>query len=139
MRTCHGLAPLGLLCTMTLASCSLANGGNPDTPSVVTRTVVPRSRVYLNSAADLERLRDTNLDHYLRAQQILASVNAICSQERGNAHPIHVGGALPVCGELWKTSLPPKVQLTFQLDDISYIAIVSVTADPGEALKIDQR
>jgi hypothetical protein len=141
MRTRQGPGSIGLVWTMMLASCSLADGSRPDTPPVVTAPVaqVARSMVRLDSAADLERLRETNPDHYSRARKILASANAICSQQQGTAHPIRIGGAVPVCGELWKTSLPPKVRLFFQLDDIDYIALVSVTANPGEALRIGQR
>jgi hypothetical protein len=92
-----------------------------------------RAWVHLNGAADLERLRATHFNHYLRARKILAAANEIC--QPGPAHPIPARFIkdYPNCGSsLWLTSNPPKKLLTFHLDDIGYIALVSVTVNGGK-------
>ena len=82
--------------------------------------------VTLNSAADLERLRHTNLPHYLRAQKIIAAANVICHPGSPGSSAARFDEPGPHCGELWLASNPPKKVLSFDLDDVHYIALVTV-------------
>jgi hypothetical protein len=84
--------------------------------------------VHLNGVADLERLRATNFNHYLRAQKILAAANEICRPGAAHTIPTRFIADYPNCeSSMWLTSNPPKKLLTFHLDDVGYIARVSVT------------
>ena len=89
--------------------------------------------VHLNGAADLERLRTTNFSHFLRARSILAAANEICQPGPAQAVPTRFKGDYLNCRSMmWLTSNPPKKLLTFHLDDVGYIALVSVTVSGGK-------
>ena len=92
--------------------------------------------VHLNGAADLEHLRETNLYHYLRAKKILAAANEICRPRVKQTYLARFDGADPHCGSMWMTSFPPKKQLSFHLDSVYYIALVTVTANIGKLVQI---
>jgi hypothetical protein len=96
----------------------------PPAPSPPTRMWV-----HLNGAADLERLRATNFNHYLRAQKILAAANELCQPGPAHADPTRFEGDSLSCGGPFLMSNPPKALLKFHLDDIGYIALVSVTVN----------
>ena len=88
--------------------------------------------VHLYGVTDLERLRTTNPNHYRRAQPILAAANEICQPGPAHAYPTRFkDDYLDCAGALWLTSNPPKKLLTFHLDDVGYIAVVSVTVEGG--------
>jgi hypothetical protein len=128
MRRASGYALVGLFCAASLAGASPAKVAPPS----------PRTSVYLNSAADLEHLRESNFNHYLRAQKILAAANEICRPGKETTYFARFDGADPRClAMLWKTSNPPKKQLTFKLDDVRYIALVSVTDNPARIVKAE--
>ncbi len=92
--------------------------------------------VHLNGAADLEHLRATNFNHYLRAKQILAAANEICQPGPIHAYPTRFEGEYLNCESMfWLTSNPPKKLLSFHLDDVGYIALVSVTISGGKMEK----
>jgi len=106
---------------------STATPPQPSSPKVV----------YLDGAADLEQLRQTNLPHYLRAKKILASANEICRPKPDHTF-LALFGSDPHCAAMmWKTSLPPKKQLSFRLDDVQYIALVTITDATGKYVDID--
>jgi hypothetical protein len=89
--------------------------------------------VHLNGSADLEHLRATNFRHYLRARQILAAANEICQPGPIHAYATRFREDYANCESmLWLTSNPPQKRLTFHLDDIGYIALVSVTVGGGK-------
>jgi hypothetical protein len=93
--------------------------------------------VHLNGAADLEQLRATNFNHYLRAQKILAAANEICQPEPPHSYPTRFNGDYVSCESMfWLTSNPPKKVLVFHLDDVGYIALVSVTVRGGKGEKL---
>lgn len=94
--------------------------------------------VHLNGAADLERLRRTNLYHYLRARKILAAANEICRPKPERTYRALFNDSDPHCGAMWMTSFPPKKQLTFRLDDVYYVALVTVTDLPGRLIKVHE-
>jgi hypothetical protein len=100
-------------------------------PSPTTPTPLPspptRIWVHLYGTADLEQLRATNFIHYLRARRILAAANEICRPGPTHTYPARFKGDYPNCeSAMWLTSFPPKKRLTFHLDDVGYIALVSV-------------
>ena len=96
----------------------------------------PPRTVYLAGIADLEHLRETNFYHYLRAKKILAAANEICRPKPEQTYFARFNGADPQCGAMWMTSLPPKKELTFHLDGVYYVALVTVTAYVGKAIPV---
>ena len=92
-------------------------------------TVPPSRTVYLDGPSDLARLRELNPAHYGRAERILAAANHLCRPHPGE---LQEAGArdLACDGSLYRTSNPPKWQITFTLDDTRYVALVTVTDDP---------
>jgi Nucleotidyltransferase len=131
MRRTKGSAVLGLLCATAVTGTSGAQ-------VLPISTEAPRSptTVYLYGATDLEYLRETNFNHYVRAQRILAAANEICRAGPERTYLARFDGADPHCNDFWKTSNPPKKQLSFHLDSVHYIALVSVTASPGKPVKL---
>jgi hypothetical protein len=123
MRSALGFAAVALLGVTAWAGPSLAQ---PFT--VLAPPASPKKWVQLNGAADLEHLRATNLNHYLRAQKIIAAANEICQPGAAQPSPTRFNADAVNCQSMfWLTSLPPKKLLSFQLDDVGYFALVSVT------------
>jgi hypothetical protein len=124
MRRAIGSALVGLLAATALSEGALGQARSSAPPPA------PPTRiwVHLYGTADLEQLRATNFNHYLRARRILAAANEICQPGPPHTYPARFKGAYPNCESvMWLTSLPPKKRLTFHLDDVGYIALVSVT------------
>jgi len=123
MRSALGFAAVALLGATAWAGLGLAQ---PFT--VMAPPESPQKWVQLNGAADLERLRATNFNHYLRAQKIIAAANEICQPGAAQPSPTRFDAKAVNCQSMfWLTSLPPKKLLSFQLDDVGYFARVSVT------------
>jgi hypothetical protein len=125
MRRAIGSAVVGLLGVTALSGVSLGQAWSssaPPAPSPPTRMWV-----HLDGAADLEHLRATNFNHYLRAKRILAAANEICQPGPAHHYPTRFDGDYLNCESMWFTSNPPKKLLTFHLEDVGYIALVSVT------------
>jgi hypothetical protein len=96
--------------------------------------------VRLNGTADLERLRATNFNHYLRARQILAAANEICQPGPERTYPTRFKDDHLSCESMvWLTRNPPKKVLEFHLDDVGYIALVSVTIGGAKAQELGAR
>jgi len=88
----------------------------------------PGKVVRLNGAADLERLRDTNFNHYQRAEKIIADGSKLCSPGLPTLQLAAQYGAKDMsCDNLLLTSNPPKKLLEFRLDDTQYIALITIT------------
>jgi hypothetical protein len=137
MRIVITPAVLGLLsamATVTLCAAELL----PDTTPQPPRTISVRT-VHLYGIADLEHLRETNFFHYLRAKKILAAANEICRPKPDKTFLARFDHADPKCGSMWMTSLPPKKQLIFHLDDVNYIALVTVTGYLGKVVPVQNR
>ena len=137
MRRAIGPAVLGLLLTTAWASVCVAQRVTEAPPHSASVPPVPPKVVRLDDAADLEHLRETNFAHYLRARKILAAANTICRPGAPEIRHARSNGADPQCGELWMTSYPPKKQLSFHLDGVHYLALVTVTAVRGKVVKAD--
>lgn len=99
--------------------------------------VVTNPPVQLNSAEDLAHLRTTNPDHYARAQRIIAAANELCRPGRPELLSTELDSRHVKCGHLFLTSNPPKRQISFTLDRTSYIALVTVTADPPKPTHVE--
>ncbi|MGB6451554.1 MAG: hypothetical protein WBE92_12450 [Steroidobacteraceae bacterium] len=130
MRRTITSAVLGLLCASALTGTSLAQ--------VTAKAPWPSTRMSVrrDGPADLEHLRETNVNHYLRAKKILAAANEICRPGPRQPYPVRFEGADPQCGAMWLTSYPPKKLLSFRLDHVQYIALVTITNLRGKVLKI---
>jgi hypothetical protein len=130
-----GPAVLGLVVAAAWASAAF---GQTAPKAVPPRTnVVPQQTVHLDDAADLEHLRQTNFAHYLRARRILAAANEICRAGPPQTLRARFVDADPECGDMWMTSYPPKKMLSFHLDHVHYLALVTVTAGLGKVVKAD--
>jgi len=91
----------------------------------------PDKVVYLDGAADLARLRATHPEHAARAEKIIAAANELCRPGPGDISYASFQARDISCSEmLLRTSLPPKRQIDFTLDDTRYIALVVITDDP---------
>jgi hypothetical protein len=139
MRKASGPAVLGLLLLATPWACicvAEAPQMAAKAPSPPTSTLrMPWKVVTLDDAAELEHLRQTNFAHYLRARKILAAANEICSPGSLQVQQARFDGADPQCGLMWMTSYPPKKLLSFHLDGIHYLALVTVTTNLGKPVK----
>jgi len=114
-----------LLALVVLGACvSPALSDEPPLTTPAERTV------YLDGPRDLARLQRTNPEHYARAERILAAANHLCRPGPGELREAAGARDLTCDGSLFRTSNPPKWQITFKLDDTRYVAFVAVTDDP---------
>lgn len=100
--------------------------------------MVPPPVVHLYGVSDLERLRKSDLYHYLRARKILAAANEICRPRPEPTFLARFNDTLPACGPMWMTSLPPKKLLRFRLDGVYYVALVTVVEN-AKALSVREQ
>ncbi len=146
MRRAIGSAVVGLLGAAVLSAVSFGQALSSASPPMPAPPqdwslqpaqppsgLLTRKWVHLDGVADLERLRATNFNHYLRAQAILAAANEICQPGPSHPYPTRFSGDYPSCASMfWLTSNPPKKLLVFHLDDVGYLALVSVTVSRGK-------
>jgi len=100
-------------------------------------TVVLEAPVHLDSAADLERLRKTNPDHYARAVRLMNRAGELCNP--GAPKLQNAAGRDISCETLLLTSNPPKRAFSFTLDHTHYVAIVTISAARPLLMPADQR
>jgi hypothetical protein len=116
-----------------------AEAGAPALPNVQV-TVLPQPTgkvVYLYTSAQLEQLRKDNPRHYAQAERILAAGSKLCSPGRDTVIPVGLNVHDLQCNSMaLRTSLPPKVDLHFRLDDTVYIARAVVTDARANAVKV---
>jgi hypothetical protein len=93
-------------------------------------TALAERTVYLDGPRDLARLQRTNPEHYARAERILARANHLCRPGPGKLNEAAGARDLTCEGTLFRSSNPPKLQITFTLDDTHYVALVAITDDP---------
>jgi len=129
MERASGSVILGSLCVaFAIGTVAVAEPPSPD--SVAPAEPAPKT-VYLYGAADLEHLRDTNFNHYQRAERILAAGDKLCRPGPPTVEYAQFDARDLHCQSLFlRTSNPPKKQLEFRLDDVHYIALVTITSDP---------
>lgn len=86
-----------------------------------------RRVIYLNGDEAMAELERTNPRHYEIAKLILASGPKLCEPGAPRVYQLHMGADEITCSNfLLRTSNPPKKQISFQLEDAVYIALVVV-------------
>jgi hypothetical protein len=116
-----------------------AHSGVPATPGVLTLSSPPPAGkvVYLYTTAQLEQLRKDNPKHYAQAERILAAGSKLCAPGADSLIQIGLNVHDLQCNSMaLRTSLPPKVDIRFRLDDTVYIARVAVTNAQANAVKV---
>jgi hypothetical protein len=134
MARTSGSAVLGLIgAFLVLGATAVA----ADAPASVAEPAKPVPKtVYLYGAADLDHLRETDFNHYQRAQSILAAANKLCQPGPATVQYTQFDAQDVHCQSmLLMTSNPPKKQLEFRLDDVRYIALVTITDDQPSLMK----
>jgi hypothetical protein len=122
-------AAVAVACAAALTASGIRTVAAGDIPAQVFD-----SPVYLD-ARGLEELRSSNPDHYARARRILAAANHLCRPHLPELYLAQFGVRDFSCAPmLLLTSLPPKREIGFRLDDTRYAARVVVTDDPPRLL-----
>jgi hypothetical protein len=86
-----------------------------------------RRVVYLNGPEAMAELERTNPRHYEVAKRILDAGPELCEPGAPRVYQAHMGAEEISCsGFLLRTSNPPKKQISFELEDATYIALVVV-------------
>lgn len=86
-----------------------------------------RRVVYLNGPEAMAELEKTNPRHYAIARKILAAGPELCEAGAPRIYKATLGAEEISCsGFLLRTSNPPKKQISFELEDATYIALVVV-------------
>jgi len=105
---------------LALASAAILTGAGVAPP--------PAKTIYLSGAAALDELRDTNPLHYARAVKIIAAAPQLCRFDTpGTVFAAFEARDVRCLRGFLKTSFPAKWQLDFQLDEVHYVALVTVT------------
>lgn len=108
----------------------------PAAPDAAVAPKPPAPVVRLYGAADLEHLRETNFNHYQRAQRIIADGNKLC---RPGAPILQLAARYGAddmsCAANLLTSNPPKKILRFRLDSTRYVARITITNDQPRLIK----
>jgi hypothetical protein len=114
-------AAIAVAVAMTAAV--MAADGADEAPAV--RTAPPT--IYLYGLTDLEKLRQVNPGHYARAQQIIAASDEICKPGRDEMIFAKFDAKDVSCQNMFvKTSNPPKREIGFTLDDVRYVALITL-------------
>jgi hypothetical protein len=89
-----------------------------------------RRVVYLNGPKAMAELEKSNPKHFAIATKILAAGPKLCEVGAPRAYQAYMGAEEISCsGFLLRTSNPPKKQISFELEDATYIALVEVKVD----------
>jgi hypothetical protein len=89
-----------------------------------------RRVVYLNGPEAMAELEKTNPKHYAIARQILAAGPQLCEAAGQRVYQATMGAEEITCSSfLLRTSNPPKKQISFELEDATYIALIEVKVD----------
>ena len=93
--------------------------------------------VYLNGVADMEKLKGANPSHYARAQKIIAASDELCKPGPDAVEFVRFDAKNISCESLLiKTSNPPKRQLGFTLDDVRYVALITLTESDAQFRRV---
>ncbi len=119
--------------SVPLAFVALGDEASPPDSKAVAPADAPSSptqhTVHLYTSADLDQLRQTNPRHYSRVQKILATASdSLCKPgalQLQHAEGLKTQDAKCAAG-LIMTSNPPKRQLSFRVDDTTYVAVVTL-------------
>jgi len=144
MRSTCFLAVAGVIWAAAAVAADVAPGSAAATPPPESaQQLAPPSPVsapkvvYLYTSAQLDQLRKDNPKHYAQAERILAAGSRLCAPGRDSVIPVGLDVHDLQCNSMaLRTSLPPKVDLRFRLDDTLYIARVVVTDAWAGAVKV---
>jgi hypothetical protein len=100
--------------------------------------VVINPPVRLDTQQELDNLRAANPSHYAKAMRLIAAANTLCPPGQPRVQSTELNSRQLSCGHLFLTSNPPKREISFTLDGISYAALVRVTADPPKPERAQQ-
>lgn len=83
--------------------------------------------IYLYGEADLAKLKASNPGHYARAEGVIASSEEICQPGKDEIQYVKYDAKDVRCQHMIvKTSNPPKREIGFTLDDVRYVAIITL-------------
>ena len=102
-------------------------------------SVVFKPAIRLDTREELANLRAANPSHYARATRLIAAANSLCPPGRPKLQSTELHSQQLSCGDLFRTSNPPKREISFTLDGIPYAALVTVTADPPKPQHADSK
>jgi hypothetical protein len=89
-----------------------------------------RRVVYLNGPDAMAELEKSNPKHFEIATKILAAGPQLCDVGAPRVYQAYMGAEEITCSSfLLRTSNPPKKQISFELEDATYIALVEVKVD----------
>lgn len=116
-----------LATTVALADDDLSSVGKVNPPAVV----------YLRGLIGLEKLKESNPDHALRAERIMADAEEICKPGPNEVQNARYAAKDVRCeGMLLRTSYPAQRQIGFTLDGVRYVALVAVKNGEGQLRRV---
>jgi hypothetical protein len=99
--------------------------------------VKPPPTVWLRGQLDIEKLKESNPNHALRAQRIMADAEEICKPGPEQVHYARWASEDVSCqGMFLRTSYPAKREIGFTLDGVRYVALVEVKNGGGEIRQV---
>src|SRR5262249_46654407 len=116
---------------LIIALCAGGSAARAEAPPAAS----PVAEVIELDSAGLARLRESNPNHFARAERILSAATYLCRPRTGDLYLTKLGVQDLSCQQmLLQTSNPPKWRIAFRLDQIRYTASVVVTDDPPRLL-----
>jgi hypothetical protein len=98
-----------------------------EAPAASSQAAGPPAVVYLRGFVDMEKLRQANPNHYSRAERIIAASTELCKPGPDQVYYASFDAKNISCeGSLLRTSNPPKREIGFTLDEVRYIALITV-------------
>jgi hypothetical protein len=126
-------AAMAVTMAMTAAAVLAADTADEATASQTTL----RPPVYLYGVADLEKLRQANPGHYARAEQVIAASDEICKPGKDEVHFAKFDAKDVTCQNMiLKTSNPPKREIGFTLDEVRYVALITLTDSEAQFRRV---
>jgi hypothetical protein len=92
--------------------------------ATITNVSLAAQRVDLNSPGALDALRMENPRHFAKVQAILAAAEAQPSTDIGKWIQTRFDASNIDAAPLWHVSDPPKIRLSFTLDQTRYTAMI---------------
>jgi len=128
-----------LACLLVVAGTSAAVADEAPKPTTTPefRFHAPEHTVYLNNLV-LEELKKPNPRHYAEARRVMAAAGVLCAPGSMQAWKVMRMPPGRCTGAFLKTSDPPKREISFQLDDTLYIALVTLKDSGPEYHRADQ-
>jgi len=119
-------APLRIVVPGEISITAIANEPPAQRPA-------PPRLVYLYGATSMEQLKSANPNHYARAERIIAAADELCKPGPDEVQFAKFEAKEISCqGMQIKLSNPPKREIGFTLDDVRYVALVTLTDSKPE-------